>query len=94
MGAHAPPRVAGKFPASWPDACQDLGVLQGNTSPGAAIPLSVREGGHARDFDSQCDWQQSPDRADRSVCGIRPALTGTGWKRTSVPVQGWGAVQM
>jgi hypothetical protein len=23
---------------------------------------------------------------------MRPALTGTGWKKTSRPVQGWGAV--
>jgi hypothetical protein len=30
---------------------------------------------------SQRDRQQSPDRADRSVSGMRPALTGTGWKR-------------
>jgi len=36
---------------------------------------------------------QSPDRADRSVSGMRPAQTGAGWKRTSVPVQRWGAVQ-
>jgi transposase InsO family protein len=32
---------------------------------------------------------QRPDRADRSVSGIRPALTGTGWKKASSPVQGW-----
>jgi putative transposase len=32
---------------------------------------------------SQRDRQQSPDRADRSVSGIRPALTGTGWKKPS-----------
>src|SRR5262245_2301708 len=42
---------------------------------------------------SQRDRQQSPDRADRSVSGIRPALTGTGWKKPSNLVQGWGAVQ-
>ena len=28
---------------------------------------------------------------DRSV-GMRPALTGTGWKKASRPVQAWGAV--
>src|SRR5215813_11379396 len=43
---------------------------------------------------SQRDRQQSPDRADRSVSGMRPALTGTGWKKASRPVQGWGAVQL
>src|SRR5215471_19481877 len=43
---------------------------------------------------SQRDRQQSPDRADRSVSGIRPAVTGTGWKKPSNLVQGWGAVQM
>jgi hypothetical protein len=25
---------------------------------------------------------------------MRPALTGTGWKKPSRPVQGWGAVQL
>jgi hypothetical protein len=33
-------------------------------------------------------------RITRSVSGMRPTLTRTGWKRTSVPVQGWGAVQL
>jgi hypothetical protein len=37
---------------------------------------------------------ESSDRADRSVTGIRPALTGTGWKKPSSLVQGWGAVQL
>src|SRR5262249_19679464 len=32
---------------------------------------------------------KSPDRADRSVSGIRAALTGTGWKKPSNLVQGW-----
>src|SRR5262249_23766510 len=35
-----------------------------------------------------------PDRADRSVSGIRPALTRTGWKKPSNLVQGWGAVHL
>src|SRR5260370_30776312 len=39
----------------------------------------------------QRDRQQSPDRADRSVSGIQPVLTGTGWKKPSNLVQGWGA---
>src|SRR5205823_2378660 len=43
---------------------------------------------------SQRDRQQSPDRADRSVSGTRPALTEAGWKKPSSLVQGWGAVQM
>jgi hypothetical protein len=41
----------------------------------------------------QRDRQQSPDRAGRSVSGIRPALTGIGWKKPSNLVQEWGAVQ-
>src|SRR5215471_10556384 len=43
---------------------------------------------------SQRDRQQSPDRADRSVSGMRPALTGPAWKKASRPVQGWGAVHL
>jgi hypothetical protein len=38
---------------------------------------------------SQRNRQQRTDRADRSVSGIWPALTETGWKKASGLVQGW-----
>src|SRR5262249_23668660 len=60
-----------------------------NSVPWAFSRLIVQRGAT-----SQRDRQQSPDRADRSVSGMRPALTGTGWKRAIRPVQGWGAVQL
>ena len=65
---------------------------QGTELVSRDLDLWAYQRGFTLDFSRQRDRQQSSDRAHRSISRARPALSETAWKKSSRPVQGWGAV--